>query len=158
MKVLTALAVTAFLFGRCPSDMTFAAPDSGTPGIVRCPGGCRGGEPPGRLYDPKTVETVSGEIVSLDKIAGPAGRGRVHATLKTDKGETVSVHLGPAWYVDNQSVTIKQGDKATVRGSRVGVDGKPVIIAAEVTKDGQTLRLRDDNGLPLWAGGRKAGR
>jgi hypothetical protein len=55
-------------------------------------------------------------------------------------------------------VTIKQGDKATVRGSRVSIDGKPAIIAAEVTKDGQTLRLRDDNGLPLWAGARKAGR
>ncbi len=155
MKVLTTLAAATFLFGAAVSALTFAQP-SNSPA---CQGRCRGGgaEGPGRLYDPKTVEVVSGEILLLDRIIGPNGRGGVHASLKTDKGEAVSVHLGPAWYIDRQSVTIKQGDKITVRGSRVIIDGKPAIIAAEVTKDGQTLRLRDDDGIPLWAGARKRG-
>jgi hypothetical protein len=31
------------------------------------------------------------------------------------------------------------------------VEGKPTIIAAEVTKGGKTLKLRDENGKPVWA-------
>jgi hypothetical protein len=99
------------------------------------------------------VETLSGEVVSVDKLTGPRGGAGVHVTLKTDKAETVAVHLGPAWYLDKQSLTVKQGDKLTVRGSRVSFDDKPAIIAAEVTKEGQTLRLRDEKGVPVWAGG-----
>lgn len=45
-----------------------------------------------------------------------------------------------------------------VRGSRITFEGKPAIIAAEVTKDGRTLQLRGTNGVPVWAGGRGQGR
>lgn len=121
-------------------------------------GGQGSGPAQGRFYDPKTVETLTGEVLNLDKIAGVTGTGGIHANLKTDKGETISVHLGPAWYLDRQAMTIKPGDKVTVRGSRIVFDGKPAIIAAEITKDGQTLRLRDDNGVPAWAGWRRRGR
>jgi hypothetical protein len=145
MKVAITFA-TLVLLGVCASTMVFAQR-----------GGQGGGGPQGRLYDPKTIDTVSGEILGLDTFPGRQGMAGVHANLKTDKGETVAVHLGPAWYLDKQSVTLKQGDKVTVRGSRVTFDGKPAIIAAEVTKQGQTLRLRDDNGVPVWAGGRRRG-
>jgi hypothetical protein len=40
------------------------------------------------MYDPKTVETVSGEVVGLDYLTpAKAGRG-IHLLLKTDK-ETI---------------------------------------------------------------------
>jgi len=35
---------------------------------------------------------------------------------------------------------------------------RPVIIAAEVTKNGAVLRLRDESGRPLWRRSRKGGR
>jgi hypothetical protein len=144
-NIVTSLA----LFSMCSSAMIFAQPVAGPP----CAGRCRGGgDPQGRLYDPKTVETLSGEILGLDRIAGRNGMTGVHADLKTDKGETIAVHLGPAWYLDKQTLTLKQGDKVTIRGSRVTLDDKPAIIAAEVSKQGETLRLRDDNGVPVWAG------
>ena len=46
------------------------------------------------------------------------------------------------------------GDRVDIRGSRVSVEGKPTLIAAEVRKGNETLRLRDDQGLPLWRGWR----
>jgi hypothetical protein len=110
------------------------------------------------MYDPKTVETIAGEITSIERIPGRGRNAGIHVMLKSDKGETVTVLLGPAWYLDKQTVTVKQGDKVTVRGSRINFQDKPAIIAAEVTKEGQTLRLRDENGRPAWAGWRRQGR
>jgi hypothetical protein len=42
-----------------------------------------------------------------------------------------------------------------VRGSRVTFEGKPALIAAEVMKGDGTLRLRDQDGYPAWAGWRR---
>jgi len=72
--------------------------------------------------------------------------------VKTDK-DTVSVHLGPSWYLENQDVKIDPKDKVEVKDSRITFGGKPAIIAAEVKKGDEVLKLRDDNGFPVWSGG-----
>lgn len=118
-------------------------------------GGWGPGSKYGRMYDPKTVETVSGEVVSVDKITPIQGMSYgVHLTLKTDK-ETISVHLGPGWYIENQDVKIEPKDTIEVKGSRITYEGKPAIIAAEVKKGDEVLKLRDENGFPVWAGWRR---
>jgi hypothetical protein len=60
------------------------------------------------------------------------------------------VILGSSSYVEQQGLKFEPQDKVTVRGSRVAVEGKPTIIATEVTKGEKTLKLRDANGAPLW--------
>ena len=105
-------------------------------------------------YDPRTVEVFSGEVVSVEHVPVEKGRsGGVHLLLKTD-GQTVPIHLGPAWYVDKQTVRVGRGDHVEVEGSRVSFEGKPVIIARQVKKDGQTLTLRNEAGVSAWAGRR----
>jgi len=104
-----------------------------------------------RMFDPKTVETVSGEVAKVNRI--PHRRGRsdsVHLILKTDK-EEIPVHLGPSWYLDKQDVKIGQNDKVEVKGSRVTFKGKPALIASEVKKGDALLKLRDENGIPAWS-------
>jgi hypothetical protein len=78
----------------------------------------------------------------------------VHMIMQTDK-EQISVHLGPGFYVENQDVKIESKDKVEVKGSRVTFGGKPAIIAAEVKKGDEVLKLRDDNGFPMWSGWRR---
>ncbi len=118
-------------------------------------GGWGVGSPYGRMYDPKTVETVSGEVVGLEYLTPAKGMGRgVHMMLKTDK-ETISVHLGPAWFIENQDLKIEKGNRIDVKGSRITFEQKPAIIAAEVRKGDETLKLRDDNGFPVWSGWRR---
>ncbi len=108
-----------------------------------------------RMYNPATVETVSGEVISVDRMTPMRKMGAgIHLQLKTDK-ETVSVHLGPAWYIERQDLRIEKGDKIEVRGSRVTIAGKPAIIAASVKKGDALLTLRDDSGVPVWSGWRK---
>ena len=103
----------------------------------------------GKIYDTKTVETLSGEVVSVTKMTPMKGMSTgLGLTLKTDK-ETVSVHLGPEWYLEKQ-VKIEPKDTIEVKGSRVTFNGKPAIIAAEVKKGAEVLRLRDETGSPVW--------
>jgi len=108
-----------------------------------------------RMYDVKTVESISGEIISVDTITPQKGMSHgVHLTVKTDK-ETISVHLGPSWYIENQDVKLSPKDKIEVIGSRITFEGKPAIIAAEVKKGDEILTLRDANGIPMWSGWRR---
>jgi len=131
-------------------------------GIAAPPGfGWRGSRgwaadgPYGRLFDPKTVETVSGTITSLAEITPIKGMGvGVHLMLKTTT-ETVDVHLGPRWYLESQDADLKAGDAVEVRGSRIQIGKKPAILAIEIKRDGDVLVLRDANGTPRWAGWRR---
>jgi hypothetical protein len=108
-----------------------------------------------RMYDPKTVETITGEVMSVDRITPMKGMsGGVHMNVKTDK-ETVSVHLGPSWYLENQDVKIDTKDRVEVKGARTTFTGKPAMIAAEVKKGDEILKLRDDSGFPVWSGWRR---
>ena len=74
--------------------------------------------------------------------------------LKTDK-ETIPVHLGPEWYIERLDIKILKGDAIKVKGARVSLSDKPVIIAGEIEREGKTLVLRDASGIPVWAGWRR---
>jgi len=126
------------------------------PGMMwRGSGGWGPGTQYNRMYDPKAMETISGEVISVDRITPAKGMsGGVHMNVKTDK-ETISVHLGPSWFLENQDVKIAAKDKVEVKGSRISFGGKPAIIAAEVKKGDEVLKLRDDAGFPVWSGWRR---
>ena len=108
-----------------------------------------------RMYNPQTVETISGTVESMEKFKPMRGmHSGVHLTVKTTEG-IVLVHLGPDWYIERQDVKFAKGDKVEVKGSKVTFNGKPAIIAQEIKMDGGTLILRDDSGIPEWAGWRR---
>jgi hypothetical protein len=108
-----------------------------------------------RMYNPDTVENITGEVAAIDMITPMKGMGYgVHMIVKTDQ-ETISVHLGPSWYIENQDMQIEPGDQIEVKGSRIMFDDSPAIIAAEVKKEDEILILRDENGFPVWSGWRR---
>ncbi|MCE5194770.1 MAG: hypothetical protein LLF28_04830 [Nitrospiraceae bacterium] len=108
-----------------------------------------------RMYNPATVETLSGTVESVDQFTPMRGMFYgIHVTLKTEK-KTITVHLGPGWYIEGLDTKIEKGDKIEVKGSRTTFMGKPAIIAAEVKKGDAVLMLRDANGFPVWAGWRR---
>ncbi len=114
------------------------------------------GWPMGRMYDPRTVETLRGKLVAVDTIDSgrPEMPGRITLSLKTDK-ETVTIYLGPVWYIEAQGVKLEPQDQVEVKGSRVILEDKPLIIASYVKKGDKVMNLRDDQGTPLWRGGPK---
>jgi hypothetical protein len=151
MKQSTVIMTTLLVAGVLVTASSFAQRGPNW----RSSGGWGQGSQYSRMYNPKTVETISGEVVSVDQVTPLKGMSHgIHLTVKTDK-ETLSVHLGPSWYIENQDVKIEPKDKVQITGSRVEFEGKPAIIAAEVKKGDEVLKLRDENGVPAWAGWRK---
>ena len=107
------------------------------------------------LYDPNTVETISGEVTQISTVRPQKGMGQgVHLEVKTDK-ESISIHLGPNWFIENQDVKIELNDKVEIKGSRVRIARKPAIIASEIKMGDETMILRDENGYPVWSGWKK---
>lgn len=145
-SVLLAVSVSAAL-----ALPAFAAPWQGWRGS----GGWGMGGSYQRMYDPAKEEAIAGEVVGLEKSSSRKGPANgVHLLLRT-ASETVPVHLGPAWYIERLDTRLEKGDRVEVKGSRVVVDGKPALIAAEVRKGEAVLQLRDAAGVPVWAGWRK---
>jgi len=147
------------MFGLLVMGLFFAAAESfaqrGPAMMWRGSGGWGPGTQYSRMYDTKTVETITGEVTSVNRITPFKGMaGGVYMNVKTDK-ETISVQLGPSYYLENQDVKIAAKDKVEVKGSRISFDGKPAIIAAEVKKGDEVLKLRDDAGFPLWIAWRR---
>lgn len=107
-----------------------------------------------RMYNPKTTVNIKGQIVAVEQNIPMKGMSAgIHLMVNTGS-ETISVNLGPKWYIDRQKMLFKKGDKVQVEGSKVMLDGQNTIIAREVKKGGQLLKLRDNNGIPQWSGWR----
>jgi hypothetical protein len=126
----------------------------GFPGGGRRHGGSKNQDR--QVYNPQTVTTVQGQVEDLGGYGmqgwrvtpGMAIQGLV---LKTSNGNLI-INLGPPWYVRKQGFTLQKGDTLEVTGSKVTKDEKTVLLAAEVKKDGQTLKVRDEKGAPLFRG------
>ncbi|MDJ0725356.1 MAG: hypothetical protein QNJ38_09615 [Prochloraceae cyanobacterium] len=107
-----------------------------------------------RLYDINTVETINGKIIRVDRVTRTRGMSSsgVHLLVQTEKDNTISVHLGPSWYVARQDLQLNRNAEIEITGSKIDLDGKSTIIAREVKQGNKTIALRDNNGIPLWSG------
>ncbi|WP_420264590.1 DNA-binding protein [Candidatus Magnetominusculus dajiuhuensis] len=118
-------------------------------------GGWGSGDQYQKMYDTKTVDVITGAVEAVETFTSPV-RGMsigILLILKTGDG-TIAYTSG---FIERQDVKFDKGDTVEVRGAKATFDGSPAIIAAEVKKGGATLRLRDENGLPRWAGLETAG-
>lgn len=109
----------------------------------------RGMAGPAVHYDTTTVQTVTGKVVRFEPqpSRGPAGA----QVLLSVGRDSLVVHLGPSWNLQNNKFTLKVGDTIEVTGSKTIVFGKPAIVAAQVKNGSKTLKLRDHRGMPLWS-------
>ena len=101
-------------------------------------------------YDPNTVVTLEATVRSTRPTPPMPS-----LEVETELGQAVSVILGPPWYLERTGITFAAGDRVSVEGSKVMEDsGRIVVVAARVEKTAEkvTLRLRDEQGLPLWGG------
>lgn len=109
-------------------------------------------------YDVKAETTITGTVETVETIAGSGGRGLqgqggTHLVVKTGT-ESLEVHVGPTAYLAEKQIAITKGDAVEILGSRVTIDGEPVLLARQIRKGDDTWTLRDASGRPLWAGRR----
>jgi hypothetical protein len=118
------------------------------------PGGGMGSGMGPACYNPQTVVTVTGQVEKLAELPslGRGGGKGMHyrgVLLKTDQG-SLMVDLAPGWYLDGKKFVVQAGDTVSATGSKVFLDNQPGLIAREVTVNGTTLKLRDEQGIPVW--------
>ena len=133
-------------------SLALACPGLAQPG----PGGGMGRGMGPMLYNPQTVATITGTVEKLEEFpsmgrGGGQGMRFRGVLLKTEKG-SILVHLGPGWYLDEKKFAVKVGDTVEATGSQVTLNNQPALIAREVKANGATLKLRDEQGLPMWRG------
>jgi len=113
------------------------------------------GTPYQRMYDPSKIVTVKGTVVELATVAPMKGMHQAVALMVKTDTETLEVHLGPEWYVGRLDTQIRKGDTVEVMGSKASSSGKTWIVAAEVKRGKDVLVLRNEAGVPVWAGWRR---
>jgi hypothetical protein len=107
-----------------------------------------------QIYGFQTLTTIEGKVERIQYfptigLGGiPEGGTSLGVVLKTDQG-SITIHLGPPWYLSQQKFSIDAGDILRVIGSRAPLSSA-AMIAREVTKNGTILKLRDQQGLPVW--------
>lgn len=72
--------------------------------------------------------------------------------MRLESGDTIAVHLGPAWFLENQGFELGIEDPVVVTGARVRIKGAPALIAQTVATSDRELVLRDADGIPRWSG------
>ncbi|MCX5855513.1 MAG: DNA-binding protein [Deltaproteobacteria bacterium] len=145
-RIAGLIIVTVFLL---TASLAFAGPGKWG---GRGSGGWGMGTPYQGMYNPANLETFSGEVIGLEQTVPMKRMNQgIALVVKTEK-ETVTVHLGPNWYMERLDAKIAKGDQVEVKGVRTTLAGKPVIIAAEVKKGENVLVLRDASGVPVWSG------
>lgn len=124
-------------------------------------------------FDADTITTTSGTLSSQLEDWRVWGHGNhtgggMHYEFEAEDGKHYELMLAPVWYLEENGILLQAGNKITVRGSIVeAYDGSPgghghhgghmddeeYFITTEITADGVTLKLRDEEGYPLWRGG-----
>lgn len=106
--------------------------------------------------------TIQGDVVRV--ITGPCekstGRSEsgTHFILKTEQGEERNIHLGPTQLVQEVADMLSTGSNVTARVFRTEKMPKGNYNAVTITVDNKTMRLREPNLRPVWAGQARSGR
>ncbi len=150
--------IYAFYRRHAASHRTSAAPPAPEkqvmhPGYQQGYPGYRGGGYPdiwedlyGKMFNPKTIDTVTGEILKIQYYE------EIILIIYTDAKKPVLVALGPTGYFEGQRKVLKPGNKVTVTGSMIIADDTPYLIATEIKEGNEELQVRDTEGHPVWMG------
>jgi hypothetical protein len=103
----------------------------------------------GPKYDVKNEVKIKGVIEEVRQVTGQsAGTGLM---VKTDS-KTVLVHVAPADFLKEIETTFNKGEEIQVVGCKAPDTAEEEILAREITVGQNTTTLRDDKGVPVWAG------
>ena len=103
--------------------------------------------------EPKTASPIleiKGRIV---KVGIAPGQGMPSLEVKADSGKTWRVWLGSMRYLMEQDFSPTAGQAVVVKGLQQG--DELVATTVTLTETKQTIRLRDEKGMPLWRGHRQ---
>lgn len=148
MRILTRLTVAVLL-----AAVAWSAAPLGAEETVHHEGWERGGVYDS-LFNPATVETVTGKIVSVDRHHRPLPEMEcgVAALVRTADGREVVCEVGPEWFTEyyKRQWNVQPGDEVTVKGSMIKPGGKPAMMVIWGQKGDLSMTVRSPKGAPVW--------
>ena len=104
----------------------------------------------GGAVDLSTVRTLTGSVTA---VAMDYGLGHPGFTMNSDQEGSLTVNLGPYFYLVANNFALAVGDQVSAKVATC----KTGLVAFEVTDltSGKEITLRGDDGLPLWTGGKR---
>jgi hypothetical protein len=109
----------------------------------------------GPKYDVKNEVKVKGIVEEIRQVPGQFEG--THLVVKTDS-KTVLVHVAPADFLKEIDTSFNKGDQVEVVGCKAPDGTEEEILAREITDGQNTTTLRDDKGIPVWAGWKPSGK
>jgi len=104
------------------------------------------------LFNIQTIDTLQGEVVSVDSLVPMKGMSYgVRLVFKTAK-DTITAIIGPTWFTQCLHILIKPKDEIELSGSHVKFNGGTIMIASRIISNRIILQLRNDKGQPIWDG------
>jgi len=107
------------------------------------------GHDTGPKYNLAGEVRIKGVVEDIREV--PGDFQGTHLLVKTDT-TTVLVRLAPADFLKEMDTSFKKGDQVEIVGAKATDTTEEVILAREVTVGNNTCTLRDDKGIPVWAG------
>lgn len=106
------------------------------------------------LFNPNTVETISGKVIEIDRHHRPLPEMEcgVAAIVQTADGRKVVCEVGPEWFTEyfKRQWNVQPGDEVTVKGSMVQVHGGPAMMVMWGRKGDMSMTVRSPKGAPIW--------
>ena len=103
----------------------------------------------GPKYDIANEVKIKGVVEEIRDVPGPFEG--IHLVVKTDTG-TVLVRVAPSDFLKEMDTTFNKGDQVEVVGAKAPDAPEEEILAREITIGNNVLTLRDNKGIPIWAG------
>jgi len=102
----------------------------------------------GGKLDLSTVRTLTGSVAA---VVMDYGLGHPRFTLNSDQEGSLTVSLGPHFFLVANDFSMAVGDQVSTKVANCSIG----VAAFEVTDltNGKQITLRSDDGLPLWTGG-----
>lgn len=72
------------------------------------------------------------------------------AVLKTSKGETYTLRLGPWWFWQDRGYKLNAGENVDLEGFLS--ENANIVVPSVIRASGKEIKLRDEYGYPLWGG------
>lgn len=109
---------------------------------------------PPQFQSPLATKPIVSVQGTIERVQLSRGEGMPYLEVNDGK-KTVRVYLGSIRYLIEQDFNPKAGQTATISAYQF----EDSMIAATVTLSGEnrTLRLRDEQGFPMWRGGQRKG-
>lgn len=106
-----------------------------------------------RLYTEGTAVDVTGLVMLVEQTRPMKDMPEVTSVaMTTDDKKSYVIHLAPEWYMKDQGISLKTGDRASFKGRWITVDGRAYLVASQVTPaEGKTWVLRREDGTRAWA-------